>query len=178
MLQNYNKWKVLQVFFEQPLAESGLQLREISRKTKLAPTSVKNYLQELKKEQLILEKKSRVQNYPVYFANRDEDNFKLYKKIDLIIRIKQSGLLEYIYDSCLPNTIILFGSSSRGEDTESSDIDIFLQSSEKKLNIKKHEKILNKEINLFFESKFSKLSLELKNNIINGIVLQGYLKVF
>jgi predicted nucleotidyltransferase len=178
MLQNYNKWKVLQVFFEQPLAEGGLQLREISRIAKLAPTSVKNYLQELKKEQLIVEKKSRVQGYPTYFANRDDETFKLYKKTDLVFKVKQSGLLEYIYDSCLPNVIILFGSASKGEDIESSDVDIFLQAPEKKLGLKKYEKILNKEINIFFEEHINKLSKELKNNIINGIILKGYIKVF
>ena len=90
----------------------------------------------------------------------------------------QSGLISYIYDSCLPNVIILFGSASKGEDLDESDIDLFVLSREKKLDFTKYEKLLNREIALFFEENFSKLSPELKNNILNGIILKGYLKVF
>ena len=47
MLQNYNKYKVLKIFFEDPQPEGiGFQLREISRKINLAPISVKRYLEE------------------------------------------------------------------------------------------------------------------------------------
>ncbi|HLD72636.1 MAG TPA: nucleotidyltransferase domain-containing protein [Candidatus Nanoarchaeia archaeon] len=178
MLHNYNKWKVLQVFFDEPLAEGGHQLREISRKVKLAPLSVKNYLLELKSEELVLEKKSRVQSHPTYWANRESELFLLYKKTNTILKIKESGLLDYLYDSCLPTAIILFGSAARGEDTEQSDIDLFLQASQTKLNLTKYEKILKREINLFFEENFLKLSKELKNNLLNGMILKGYLKVF
>ena len=77
-----------------------------------------------------------------------------------------------------PKKIILFGSSSIGEDIETSDIDIFIQAKEKKLNILKYEKLLNRSITLFFEENFSRLNKELKNNILNGIILRGYIKVF
>lgn len=178
MLQNYNKWKVLEVFFDEPLAEGGHQLREISRKVKLAPLSVKNYLMELKSEGLILEKKNRIQGHPTYWANRENELFLLYKKTNTILKLKESGLLDYLYDSCLPQVILLFGSAARGEDTEQSDIDLFLQASPVKLNLTKYEKILKREINLFFEEDFPQLSKELKNNLLNGIILKGYLKVF
>ncbi len=177
MLQNYNKWKVLQIFFDSPLVQ-GLQLREISRQVNLAPTSVKNYLKELEKEQFITQKKSRVQKFPIYFANRDHEKFKYYKKINIQERILSSGLLKFIDDSLLPNTIILFGSASKGEDTELSDIDLFVSSKIKKFNLNKYETKLKRRINLIFEPNFNKLSKELKNNILNGVVLSGYLKVF
>jgi len=53
-----------------------------------------------------------------------------------------------------------------------------VQAEEKKLNLAKYEKLLNRKITLFFEENFSRLSKELKNNILNGIVLKGYIKVF
>lgn len=177
MLQNYNKWKVLQVFFDEPLAEGGFQLREISRKIKLAPPSVKKYLTELKKENLIVEKRNRIQSYPIYIANRDDNEYKFYRKIDLLNRINNSGLLQEL-EHFLPSVIILFGSASRGEDTEYSDIDIFVGTKERRINLNKYKSKLNREINLFFEPKFSKLSSELKNNLLNGLVLYGYVKVF
>ena len=54
-----NKWTVLKVFLDNPTPEFGFQLREISRITNLAPTSVKIYLNEFIKESLIIKKKQR-----------------------------------------------------------------------------------------------------------------------
>ena len=175
MLQNYNKWKVASQFFDNPLSE--LQLREISRNIQLSLPSVKNYLLELEKEGLILKKKNRVQGYPVYVANRTDDRFIFYKKIDLLDRIHRSGLLQSLYDVFLPNALILFGSASKGEDVVGSDIDIFVESKEGKMDLGRYEQILHRKINLFFEKDFHKLSKELRNNLLNGIILKGYIKV-
>ena len=41
-----------------------------------------------------------------------------------------------------------------------------------------NEKIFSRKITPFFEENFPRLSNELKNNILNGIVLKGYIKVF
>ncbi|MBI2668575.1 nucleotidyltransferase domain-containing protein [Candidatus Woesearchaeota archaeon] len=177
MLQNYNKWQVLRVFFDRPFAEGGFQLREMSRLVKLAPTSVKNYLQELKEEGLIAERKNRV-GYPTYCAQRDNPHFKFYKKIDLLARLQSSGLLSYLQEKALPQVIILFGSAARGEDTEHSDIDLFVQAKPEKVDVEKYEKKLSRRIQVFFEPDLKTLSKELKNNIINGIILSGYVKVF
>jgi len=151
-------------------------MREISRRTKITQPSVINHLNALLKEGLILREKKGI--YPTYKANRDIELFKLYKKIDIMLKIKQTSLVDYIYDSCSPDAIILFGSGSNGDDTENSDIDLFVQAPEKKLNLLQYEKKLNRKINIFFEENFSKLSKELKNNILNGIIIRGYIKVF
>ena len=44
-------------------------------------------------------------------------------------------------------------------------------------NGKKFEKELNRKINVFFEENFDKLSKELKQNVINGYKLNGFLRV-
>jgi len=179
MLQKDNRYKILRVFFEDPLPKGiGFQLREISRKINIAPTSVKKYLNELEKENLIVRGKHRIHEYPIYYANRDNENFKFLKKLDNIIIITETGLLNYLSDECMPDVIILFGSASIGEDLKDSDLDIFLQCEKTTLNLKKYEKKINRKINLFFNNYFNKLSKELKNNILNGIILKGYLKVF
>ena len=174
MLQKYNRYKILQEFFNFP--RRNFHIRELSRITKITQPSMINHLNELVKENLILKEKKGL--YPTFRANRENELFKVYKKTNIIIQISQSGLLNYVYDSCLPTAIILFGSASKGEDTEESDIDLFIQASDKKLKLEKYEKILNRKINLFFKENFSKLSSELKNNILNGIMLRGYIKVF
>lgn len=174
MLQNYNKYRVLAVFFDNPTRE--FHIRYLGRRLKLAVTSVTNYLKELTKENFIIKSKEGL--YPSYKANRDYDDFKFYKKVHNVIKIRESGLIKYLDEFCLPTNIILFGSFSKGKDIESSDIDIFVEAKEKKANLEKYEKRLNRKINLFFEENFNKLSKELRNNIINGIKLEGYLKVF
>ena len=78
----------------------------------------------------------------------------------------------------MPDAIILFGSAAKGEDLKESDIDLFVLAEEKKLDLQKYEKLLGRKINILAEESFSKLSKELRNNIINGIILYGYLKVF
>lgn len=179
MLQNYNKWRVLGVFFNDPLPESGgFQLRELSRKVKLAPTSVKNYLKELKAEGLIKGTKHSAQGFPVYSANRENEKFTSYKKLNTLSLISESGIISYLSDLCMPDAIVLFGSAARGEDTLASDLDIFLLCKERKVELQKFEKVIGRKISLFFAENFSKLSNELKNNVINGIRLKGYLKVF
>lgn len=174
MIQNYSRYRILQEFFDFP--RKNFQMREMSRRTKIAQTSVTNHLKILLKENLIIKEKKGI--YPTFSANREEESFKIYKKIDIILRLKQTGLLDYIQDSCMSDVIILFGSASKGEDIEESDIDLFIQAKEKKLILNKYEKLLNRDLTLFFEENFSRLNKELKNNILNGIVMRGYIKVF
>ncbi len=177
MLKKDNISRVLEVFFDDPLPEGiGFQLREISRKINLAPKSVKLYLEYLEKENLIMKKEHRIHKYPVYYANRDNNYFKFLKRLDIQRKIRDSGLLDYLWDSCMPEVIILYGSASIGEDTKESDIDLYLRCKEKKLDLGKFEKELKRKINLFFKRDFDKLSDELKTNIINGDILAGYLK--
>lgn len=177
MLAKDNRMKVLQVFFDNPIPKGGFQLREISRIINLAPKSVKKYLEELEKEKIIIQQKQRVQGYPTYFANRESEYFKILKKQFTIVNLYESKIIEFIQEQCLPSAIILFGSAVRGEDIKESDIDLFVLAKEKVLNIKKYELFLKRKINLFFAEDFSKLSKELRNNIINGYIIYGYLKV-
>ena len=144
----------------------------------VSPPSVKNYLNDLEKEGFIIKKKHRIHNYPIYYANRDNEDFKFLKKLDLLIKIRESGLIDYISENCMPDNIILFGSASIGEDLKDSDIDLFVLSDKEKIDLSRYEKKLSRKINIFFSSNFNKLSKEFKNNIINGIILKGYLQVF
>lgn len=174
MIEKYSRYRILQEFFDFP--RKDFQMRELSRNTKLAQPSVMNHLKTLTKEELIIREKKGI--YPTYRANRENELFRIYKKVDLILKMQKIGLISEIYDLCIPHSIILFGSASKGEDIEESDIDLFIHSPRKKINLKKYEKLLTRNISLFFEEDFSKLNNELKNNILNGIILKGYLKVF
>ena len=97
--------------------------------------------------------------------------------INVGFRRSNEVFLNYLEENCQSEVIILFGSASLGEDLLESDIDLFLQCKDKKLNLKRYQKLLKRRINIFFEEKFNKLSEELKSNIINGIKLKGYLRI-
>jgi len=76
----------------------------------------------------------------------------------------------------------LFGSYSQGYDVEDSDVDILVliekysKINEKELKIFEHQ--LRRKISLHIVQDFSKLSPELKNNMLNGITLHGFHRVF
>ncbi len=174
MLQNYNKYKILKVFLDNPT--ESFRLRELSRLSKIAPPSVMNYLKNFEKQGLI--KRYEKRGIPFYKALRENKRFILFKKISIIYELNSSGLVDFLWDKLSPDAIILYGSCSLGEDIESSDIDIFLIgiNKEKRINIEKFEKKLGKEIHLMFNT-LKNIPKELKNNLVNGIILKGYLKI-
>lgn len=150
-------------------------MRELSRNVKLAQVSIISHLKALIKEGLITKEKDGI--YPSYRANREAECFKLLKMQNMRWRIYQSGLVEYLDQKLKPTCIILFGSAARGEDTEESDLDLFIQAQETELILSKYEKLLSRKINILFEPDLHQLSKELLNNLINGAILYGYLKV-
>src|SRR3989344_2929560 len=165
MIQNYITYRILRVFFDSPT--KGFQLREISRLLKLGLPTVGNNVKLL--EKLGFLKKEKVGVYGRYFASGSEI-YKLYKRNDALIRLHESGLIDFLAGKFVPDAIILFGSASRGEDIESSDIDLFLVAKERDVDLEKFEKILKRKINLHFSEKVQKIPKELLNNLINGIV--------
>ena len=173
MLQKYNTYRVLQEFFDQP--RRNFHMREISRALHLGQPSVIKHLNTLLHENLIIKEKKGL--YPTYKAHQENDYFKLLKKQNIILRITTSGIIDYINQKIQPNCIVLFGSAARGEDIETSDIDIFIQAQEKTLSLEQYEKNLKRKINPFFESNLKHLNKELLNNLINGQIINGYLKV-
>jgi len=176
MLQKYTISGVAGVFYRQPIKEH--YLKGISREIKLAHTSVKNHLKELLKQSIIEEKiiMKGERKFPVYKANINSKVYRKYKSIYNLIELQESGVVDFLYDILMPKSVVLFGSYRRGEDIEDSDIDIFVECKEKRLDLSKFENKLARKIQLHFKDNFSDYSKELKNNIINGMVLKGFLE--
>ena len=133
------------------------------------------YIADLQKLTFIRKKEATL--YPTYFANTESQRYKFYKRNWLVFKINESGLIDYIQKEALPSSIILFGSGAKATFTEKSDIDIFVEANETKLDFTKYEKKINRKINLLFEQNINSLSKELRNNIINGVVLYGFIKI-
>ena len=174
-----NEKKVLKTFLERPTVL--FSAREIARLIKITHPTVSTALKKLKKQDLVIQvsqkNKSRIGNTTLWQANIENQDYKATKRIENLKALYSSGLINAISQSTSPNAIILFGSYSRGEDIEDSDIDLFVQSKEYNLNLKKFERKLHRKINLTFSSELKSLSKEFFTNIINGIVIHGYLEV-
>ena|SRR3989344_1368274 len=172
MLQNNNGYKILELFFKFP--GRNFQLREISRLAKIALPSTKKYLEGLAEDKLILKNKETL--YKSYNANIENNDFRLYKKVSTLVKLKE--LISEMEDKINPDAIIIYGSASKGEDVEDSDIDLFVVGKDKSINLEKYEKELNRKIHIIFENNIKNVSSEFLNNLINGIIMYGYLKVF
>ncbi len=173
MIKYCNTWKVARVFFDYPTR--GFLLRELSKIVGLGLPSIKLHIKRL--EELGITEKREDRPYPRYYATRNEI-FKAYKLADLLLRLRETGLIDFLVDNFYPDAIVLFGSASRGEDIEKSDIDIFLVAEEKNVDLRKFEIVLKRRIELHFAKNPKEIPQELLNSVINGIVLYGFLEVF
>jgi predicted nucleotidyltransferase len=169
-----NKQRILSLFLENPSTE--YHLREIARNVRLSPAGVSKILKALVLEKLVVKEKTEIKDN--YRSNVESSEFMSLKLAYNIYKLKSSGLVEYLNESFSPDAVILFGSFARGDNHINSDIDIALINvKEKSIDLKRFEEALRHTINIHCIT-FSKATSEFKNNIINGIILKGYLKVF
>jgi len=169
MLAKNNVLAVLDVFFDNPTKE--FHARELSRKTGLSIFTILETIKTLAKNDLIRVKKKG--NLKIVAASHSTAFIRA-KRIRNLEKIYDSGVVDYLikaYDK--PEAIVMFGSYSRGDDIEKSDIDIgIITSSHKELNLEKFEKLLSRKIGVH-EIDMKKISREFRNNLINGIILDG-----
>ena len=161
---------MLELFFENPIKE--FYLRQITRKTNIPKTTVARRLKELVKKKLITKIKS--EPFDKYRANEQDLLYTFYKKMHILERLHKSGLINYLIEKTSPTAIVLFGSCAKGEYDQESDIDLCIIAPKIKLNLEKFD--INHEIQMFFFSRLSEIPKNLRQNIINGTKLYGFLK--
>lgn len=163
--------KILEKLFEDP--SKRYYVRELARETKTSPSSVARSINELEKEHLI---KKEVKRHTVEVAaNISEQKFISKKRVFNLSRIYEARIIEELAKTYNPKAIVMFGSYSRGEDIKKSDIDIAIITGKKELaNVEEFEKKLKRRIHLLLV-EYKEISEELYVNLINGIVLYGYL---
>ena len=170
MIEKSTTQKVMEVFFENPSKE--FHLRELSRLLKLSMPTIISATDKLAKERLIIKEKGKV--ITKVMANGKNIDFTRLKRLHNLEWIYKSSLVNHLSESYNnPKAVILFGSFSRGEDSEKSDIDIAVITNKRlNLDLPKYENILKRAINLH-EVNLGKISKEFKANLLNGIVLEG-----
>jgi len=159
----------------------SLNQRGIARMLKVSPTAVGKSLPALEKEGLVKIEKSKTMNLMSIILNRDNPGTIEFKRIENLKLAYESGLVEFLEELFPGTTIILFGSYSRGEDVwtneeegHTSDIDIAVIGTKgKEIELTRFEKMLERTIIINFYNSFKEIHKNLKDNILNGILLSG-----
>ncbi len=174
MITKNIKLRIQEYFFRNPT--SKLRVRQIERETNSPLPSVIRYVKELNTENIL--KREEIANIMTFSANRSSEEFLLEKKLYNYRTLTK--LKEYLIEQLDNPIIIVFGSYAKGEDIEKSDIDIYIETpSKKEISLAKFEEPLQRNIQLFRQKSIKEIkNKELRNNIINGIILHGYLEIF
>lgn len=176
-MKNKNlKEKIKNYFLINP--SKRLRVREIERELKLPLPSVIKHCKDLEKEGILtIEKFGEV---ALYTADRTSKSYILEKKLHNLKEIYISGIIDFLKEEFSNPPIILFGSYSKGEDIEKSDIDLYIETvSKKEVSLEKYEKILKRNIQIFRIKNLNEIqNKNLSNNIINGITLNNNVEVF
>ena len=167
---------IKEYFFINPTAR--LRVRELERTLKLPLPSVIRYCKELEKEEILAI--AEIGSVHFYTANRAREIYLLEKKLYNIKQLYEVGLIDYLRRELSNPAIILFGSYAKGEDTEESDIDLYLETpSKKQTSLEQFKRLLKREIQMFRHKKLKDIpNPHLANNIINGIILNKNVEVF
>ena len=137
-----------------------------------SPTAVGAAVKRLEKEGLAAVRRKGKMNLSEVGFNRDSRRAVLLKRVENLRQVYESGLDDFLFESFPGCRRILFGSYSRGEDTTRSDIDIaILDSKEKRLDLGRFEKELERPINVQAFENIGNVNPNLKSNILDGINL-------
>lgn len=162
----------LKPFFEDCYRK--ISVREYAKIIGISPPTASLVLSEHLKEGLL--KKEIYRNYHLFYVNKESETLINLSRI--YWSIKLTDLSNFIEKTLVNTTIILFGSLSKAEVKEDSDVDIAIISRKKELNLKDFEKKLNRKIQVFWFNSLEDIKDdELKTSIINGHILRGRLKL-
>jgi predicted nucleotidyltransferase len=179
MSKKIDERKLMELFFKNPQRE--MHLREAAKEAGFNPMTASKYLESYAKAGLLRRREER--GHILYSANLQSRLFREKKRHHTVMRILESGLVEHLEGELNhPEAIVLFGSSSKGENAGRSDIDLFILGGQKKeAPLKRFEKELEAPIHLMACSRnefddMKKKNKELANNILNGIRLSGFVE--
>lgn len=165
--------KLLEFFFKYPT--SSFHYRELARRLDLSVGTVSKYIRSLKEKELVEVKTSG--NLKIVKPHFNLKEFRNLKRCFNLRSLYTSGLIDLLDKKISPETLVLFGSYSRGEDHEESDIDLaVINGREEEIELEKFESKLKREIRLHYID-LEEVEREFLNSLANGIVLIGHLEV-
>ncbi len=175
MRQRNVKHRLLEHFFQNPTGR--YRVRQLERELGLALPSVIRYTGELVDEGFL--GKDIIGDTTFFIAGRTSTSYLLEKLLYNLRSLHGSGLIEHLRRMYDNPTLVVFGSYARGEDIETSDIDIYVETAHKKVgDLAPFEERLGRRIQSFVHTSIRSVENErLANNIVNGITLNGFVEV-
>lgn len=155
-------------------AGSTINARQMAKNLEVSQPAVSKAIPLLEKIEFIKVKKDKESKRISIELNMDNHKVMQIKRTDNLKFIYESGFADFIEKEFAGATTILFGSYSRGEDTNKSDIDLaIIGRKDKNIDLSYYEKLFEREIRLNFYSNWKEINRNLKENLCNGIVLAG-----
>ncbi|MDD9953199.1 MAG: nucleotidyltransferase domain-containing protein [Candidatus Woesearchaeota archaeon] len=158
--------QIMDVIFTFPT--KGVSFREIERKTSLSIATVAKHVRKLSLEGLVrIEERTNA----LYVKGEIGKRFRQLKRVSNLRQLYEIGLVRALERAYMPDAIILFGSYSKGEDTEESDIDIAVISRKSsEFDRKSFGNIVERDINIHILPPGTRVFAAA---LQNGIVLSG-----
>ncbi|MBI5392714.1 nucleotidyltransferase domain-containing protein [Candidatus Woesearchaeota archaeon] len=167
---------ILEIFFNYPTKQWHFE--DIVRTAAISRPQATGWLKKFIKEKIIIRIKQK-RRMPYYIANYQNAQYQIKKRLYALDNFEKSGFLEHLTTLPKANNIILFGSFSRWDWNDESDIDIFVYGSTEGFDMSYYRKRLGREIQLFIckdEEQLQKYNSALLRNIIEGYLIKGDLQ--
>ena len=148
---------------------------ELLRETGMSRAALNKWLKRSRAEELLKRVKPKG-HFPFFTAGPDNPVYQSKKKLFLLDKINEIGLIEDLLRSENVKVAIIFGSAARGDWYHDSDIDLFILGDISGIDIIRHERKLKREIEVHvFESRDEIRAMRsgLLKNIANGDLVKG-----
>ncbi|MFB6200263.1 MAG: nucleotidyltransferase domain-containing protein [Candidatus Nanohaloarchaea archaeon] len=169
-LVNDSRSELAEFFCTYPTGEFSIS--ELAEETGFSKPWISEKVDELEETGFLTVEKRR--NLKIARFNRENQESINTKRIINLEQLYSSGLVSKLEEKYMhPETIVLFGSFSRGEDTEKSDIDIAVISFE---TADIETEVMERPVSIH-EFEPGSVPENMKETLANGINLQGYLEI-
>jgi DNA-binding MarR family transcriptional regulator len=171
MFDSRNKRLIAETVLMNP--DKEYYVRELAEEVGVAPSTVSRVVDDLEEMGVVeLEKDLKTE-----IRASKTDRFRDLKRSFNLWKLAETDLIEKIQEEAVPEAIILFGSYSRGEDSDGSDVDIaVVNGTEKDLELSSYREELGRKVNVHFVEK-DEVSENFLETLANGTVLRGYLEI-
>jgi len=170
-MKNYEK--IFNVYFESK--KNSLYYNEIKELSNLSDSSLSRILKFLVENKFLSIEKTKSNTYYNIYNKKDfileycKIAYNKFKKLNRDVKIPLKNFINLLNHNIY--TVILFGSASRGDETEESDIDILLVSNIKNKNIKKIKDKVN--LTSLYPISIFECSIEEFKNSEDHVVIQA-----
>lgn len=164
---------ILEIFFNYPTKQWHFEA--LLKEAKIARSKMDKWLKRLIAEGIVKKVKEKGK-MPYYIGDYENPSYYNRKKIFTLEKFYKAGFLNHLRTLPKAKIVIIFGSMTRGDWYNDSDIDVFVYGNAEGIELVKYEMKFHKEIQMFeCEDKkdLEKMGKGLIQNVIRGNLIKG-----